>query len=557
MLQMLRGASEHTEMHEELEIPEEDSDEEVPEDVPAYAHNNVIDYNPEKIHPYKGAADATRKTIKIYGNDALFDFDFLPNYGVDELGEYIGVTAKHIQAINDNKGALKRALSEPVVALLHNRLIRNVRVARNGKKGTSDLFYEELVDICIKSTRVALSAQVNGHQMILYIRILILDGINLACCDVIHSVIHLVRRRVIPLSLLSVRETGLVQYKHNLDYITYQIERSGAKGKAASDRSKSPMLGIYLFGRKDSPGPQIRRLGSGGSKASNESVESRKIINELKKGSNSAAERKIVGDRGSSTMSVIGNQLGNQWQMLPAATASDANKSEDSSSTVSSAYPGHDWYRPAGEIIPSDSTTLHSWGYYLDQWVQTMKEHERNNIGGLQLAFDAVLCPGLRHNKKWLEYMHREEPHSKGKLTYLYPRIATVALGPDACDTCGDCPEEIASWPKSPVWKLPLLSPVPKFNPSVREAQRPWLLPERKAGADDGRGGLAGEHCGGGVGDGSEGAGKSVGEGGDREVKLIVRCKPCLVQRYQKRTGIWTCEYCWFAGVAWCPKFDA
>ena len=542
MLQMLRGASEHDEIHQEVEASEIDSD------ASELIVNDLPDDTAERVHPY-GAAD---KTFKITIEDTLFDLVTLPDYGIEEVGGYIGITAEQRQSINDNKGALKRNLSMPVVAILQNRLIRNVHVGRKSEKGTSNAFYEALLDICIKTTRVVLNAQVNGRQLIMHVRILVLDGIKLGNSDIILDVIHLVRRGALPLSLLSVRETGLVKYKHSLDYIGEQIKKPAEKRtSAAANGSTSPSLGIYLFGKKDSPGPQIRRLGSGTTKTSSRSSENGKIKSKGRKSSST-----VNGEDESSIMSVIGDQLGYQWQMLPGAAAGDTDKPQNSN-TASPAYPDHDWYRPAGEVIPC-SRYLMDWGCELDKWTETMKEQDRDNVCGLRLAFDAVLCPGPRHNRKWVELMLQEEPHSNGKLSYLNPRIANVALGPDGCDKCGRCPEPVASWPNSPVWKLPLLSPVPRFNPSVREAQRPWKLPEERASANDGHEGVAGDGSSNGRKDDDENDENDDNDDNDNGgggVKLMVRCDRCLEGRYNKRTRIWECEYCWF-GAAYCPKFD-
>ena len=528
ILQMLKRVPEYEEIHE---VPELSA-----ESCPACGdacYSVTPDCVLKQVLPCDDAKEFSDR-FEVIDKDCLFDLYAMPHYGVHELGQYIGITSEQIEIINSNKGALKRALSMPAIAILFNRLISGTRSPKSGKSGTSinsNNFYNILVDICVKLTRTALNVLVSGRQLIMYVRILVLDGIKLANCLVLHEVIHLVRRGIIPLSLLSIRETGMMKHKHVLHYIRTEIAISGMKDRQPPNKSTPPVLGIYLFGRKDSPSPHLRRLDKRKKKGKNH-----------RNGEN--GEESVEPDDG--VASVIGKQLGHKWQSWPQTSISNTDSqnrrssSSSSSSNTSATYPAHDWYRRKGEMI-HENQVLDDWALEFSLWKNLMSRNEQNEQDeehatvGLRVALDAVLCPGPRHDWKWVEFMREEQAESRDEVGYILPRIATVALGPDGCHKCGSCPERAESWPESPIWELPLLSPVPKFETSVRNAQCPWRKGEE-----------------GGVEDCEE---SKTREGSGKGVKLIVRCQQCLVGQYDKLSKKWECEYCYF-GVVYGGELD-
>ena len=127
----------------------------------------------------------------------------------------------------------------------------------------------------------------------------------------------------------------------------------------------------------------------------------------------------------------------------------------------------------------------------LSDWPETLQVCK-----GL-IAFDAVLCRGPRHDISKVD--------SKN---FLQPTIATVALGPIGCESCGSCPEGPAIFGASPESALPLLSPPPSHSSTVRAAQFPQGMPEALP-------------------------------------KLILRCEDCLRGRWCERCNRWWCESCY------------
>ena len=504
--------------------------------VPEYEEIHVVFNSPKRSCPICGAdcrkncdriyirgvdSDEFSDRFEVINKDCLLGLLSTPSYGIHELGEYIGITSKQIQAINSNKGALKRALSMPMIAILINRLISASSSPYRVNKSTSadtNYVYDILVNMCIKLTRVALNVRVGRRELIKHVRILVLDGIKLGYCLILQEVINSVRRGLLPLSLLSVRETGLLGYEDSSDFIARQIELSAEEDAEPPSRSTPSVLGIYLFGRKDSPSPHVLKRGSGTAKAVSRDGKRKK------KGSGRDTNMELDDD----VISTINNQLGTQWQAMPGSLTSYED-SQSRSSSSSATHPAHGWYRQTGEMIPRSADLTHL-ALRLSHWNTLMRRNEQKTMVGMRLAFDGVLCPGPRHDEKWIEFIHKEQAESRHWVSHLVPRLATVALGPDGCWKCGSCPERAASWPESSIWELPLLSPVPKFEPSARKAQCPWRMAE---GCKDG----------------------TIGEGSSEGVRLIVRCQGCLEEQYDARTKKWECEYCFF-GVRYEGELD-
>ena len=170
-------------------------------------------------------------------------------------------------------------------------------------------------------------------------------------------------------------------------------------------------------------------------------------------------------------MSSEGAQIGAQWN-------------HRSSATLSSTLPADDqekWYTCTGRALKRP----------LSDWPETLQV-----CRGL-IAFDAVLCRGPRHDITKTD-----------STNFLQPAIATVALGPHGCETCGSCPEGSAVFGQSAESELPLLAPPPLHASTVRAAQRP-AIPDGNFPS------------------------------------LVLRCEDCLRGRWCERCNRWWCEDCY------------
>lgn len=92
------------------------------------------------------------------------------------------------------------------------------------------------------------------------------------------------------------------------------------------------------------------------------------------------------------------------------------------------------------------------------------------------IAFDAVLCTAMHEEMKNVLHQASEEELAKTK-PGIAP-LATIALGPDGCTSCGAGPTHVPVWGRSPVHDFPLLSP-PPFSGKLVDATRPPVGRER------------------------------------------------------------------------------
>ncbi|KAJ5225156.1 hypothetical protein N7468_006381 [Penicillium chermesinum] len=149
----------------------------------------------------------------------------------------------------------------------------------------------------------------------------------------------------------------------------------------------------------------------------------------------------------------------------------------------------NEWYSPSGKMFKHSIE---------DGWAQTLQKCE-----GI-IAFDAVLCRGLRHD---INAYSMDEGSAPLEAPLLTPAIATVALGPRGCDGCHSSPEGPAIWGQSPDEQFPLLGPIPLHLSSIAAAKRPEQIPGRHP-------------C------------------------LIARCTDCLTDRWCNRCNKWFCSNC-------------
>lgn len=172
-------------------------------------------------------------------------------------------------------------------------------------------------------------------------------------------------------------------------------------------------------------------------------------------------------------MASEGAQIGAEWNHRSSATLSDSLNDDESK-----------WYGCTGRVMKRPAS----------DWPDTLQVCK-----GL-IAFDAVLCRGPRHDITKTDSKH-----------YLQPTIATVALGPTGCESCGSCPEGPAVFGESAESALPLLSPPPTHSSTVRAAQYPQMASSKTEGFP----------------------------------KLILRCEDCLRGRWCERCNRFWCESCY------------
>ncbi|KAK4619906.1 hypothetical protein CLAFUW4_11171 [Fulvia fulva] len=170
-------------------------------------------------------------------------------------------------------------------------------------------------------------------------------------------------------------------------------------------------------------------------------------------------------------MSSAGAQIGAEWNQKSSSTLASRLSDEETK-----------WYTRTGRAIKKP------WA----DWPDTLQACK-----GL-IGFDAVLCRGPRHDITKVD--------SKA---FLQPTIATVALGPSGCESCGSCPEAPAMFGDSPESALPLLGPVPLHSSTLRAAVRPDQIADGNV------------------------------------PKLILRCEDCLRGRWCEQCNRWWCEDCY------------
>jgi hypothetical protein len=166
-----------------------------------------------------------------------------------------------------------------------------------------------------------------------------------------------------------------------------------------------------------------------------------------------------------------GAQIGSEWNSRSSATLYDSLPSDDQQR----------WYDRSGRVLIGTTSA----------WADTLSDCE-----GI-IFFDAVLCRGPRHDVT-----------TTTSKDFLKPAIAGVALGSQACETCGSCPEGPAVFGRTDEKTLPLLAPPPLHASTVRAAQRP----ETTTGTFP---------------------------------PLIVRCEDCLRGRWCERCNRSWCETCY------------
>ncbi|KAK6389331.1 hypothetical protein LTR65_006911 [Meristemomyces frigidus] len=183
-------------------------------------------------------------------------------------------------------------------------------------------------------------------------------------------------------------------------------------------------------------------------------------------------QQRLEGSQPLGVMASEGAQIGAEWNHKSSAALTASLTDEETK-----------WYNATGRALKRPQS----------DWPDTIQ-----CCKGL-IAFDAVLCRGPRHDITKVD--------SKN---FLQPTIATIALGPDGCETCHGCPEDPAIFGQSLDFTLPLLGPPPSHASTVRAAQLPHIR-----------------------------------DADGNYPKLILRCEDCLRGRWCERCNRWWCEDCY------------
>ena len=168
------------------------------------------------------------------------------------------------------------------------------------------------------------------------------------------------------------------------------------------------------------------------------------------------------------------------------------------------------WYERSGFLIHGAVPRF---------WVGVLKDCAYETSA---LAFDAVLCRGPCHDSQTLS----RDKRFNG-LRYRQPEVATAALGPDGCSSCGSAPEGLVRWtPHETTADIPLLRPLPRAGITVRHAKRPSPQYFSTTNYEGRR---------------SNSDYKSTGS----SKRTLMRCESCLEGRLCSICSRWWCEYCY------------
>ena len=478
---------------------------------------------------------------------------FLPRYNLDELGKYarlILFAHKYYSAGNEGNRTWRKAMKEASQRAAEAQAFpEKYRYCRDTSDDSVILFNQKNfikliihVNLAEKGCVARLSKQprVDADPLVAHVHTLVLDGIDLGPTFITHDIMLLVGKRKIPMKLLSLRETGcsggdgLLDFEVFLENCTRPRSSSDSDERTSQNHAAAPVLGIYLFGKRSST-TRIKTQ----AKIPRAATASRSTY------INASEERGSANSNDKGVMSAVGAQLGSEIfeQLQPSSTKDDVMNSSDAAAAAAAAsLPDNDWYRSSGEI--DIDVSCDGWPEIFDEF--PIRANAETSSPRLNIAFDAVLCRGPRHDRAWVDAVaaavatrsssnfcssagEAGEEETKTTTTatvnpcfsYLPPKIATVALGPSGCVECGTSPEGPASFPESPISHLPLLSPLPRFGGSVRTAQKPpppSTPPSQRSSSD------------------------AVPNPNPR---LIVRCKSCLKGRWCEQCNRWWCENCY------------
>ena len=164
--------------------------------------------------------------------------------------------------------------------------------------------------------------------------------------------------------------------------------------------------------------------------------------------------------------------------------------------TVSS-HETESWYAATGQVISQGHAQRSSW----EETLQTCK--------GI-ISFDAVLCSHMHTDMA--EVLHAASRDYLMENKPGVPTLATVALGPSGCASCGRNPLGAPVWGKSDIREFPLLWPPPHSSKLIDAVRPPTRLSE---------------------------------DGQNLLQRLIVSCTWCLANRHCDSCHRWWCADCY------------
>ena len=151
---------------------------------------------------------------------------------------------------------------------------------------------------------------------------------------------------------------------------------------------------------------------------------------------------------------------------------------------------GDYWYSPIGQVLVRGHKVPTSW------------EQTLNTCKGI-IWFDAVLCTHMHADMA--SVAHKDSPE--------FAAMATIALGPEGCASCGRAPSNAPVWPQSDLQDFPLLWP-PPHSAKLVDAVRP---PSRQPTKD----------------------------GKPQAQRLVVSCSWCMDNRHCASCGRYWCADCY------------
>ncbi|KAL2392280.1 hypothetical protein ABEF93_000163 [Exophiala dermatitidis] len=158
---------------------------------------------------------------------------------------------------------------------------------------------------------------------------------------------------------------------------------------------------------------------------------------------------------------------------------------------------GDAWYSPSGQVISLGHAHRTSW------------EETLLACKGI-ISFDAVLCTHMHADMAPVLHVASRDYLTENKAGI--PPLATIALGPNGCASCGRAPRDAPVWGESDPSEFPLLWPPPvtgrlvdAVRPPLRRNEHNEILPQR----------------------------------------LIVSCTWCLTNRHCESCHRWWCADCY------------
>lgn len=317
----------------------------------------------------------------------------------------------------------------------------------------------------------AIFARLRRRDILQHVNTLVLDGLSVTS-EFLNDLLVDPASRV---RILSIREVTNLNERKLMQTLRYACRPSRAEN---TPRLKA----LYYFGKRDpaastSTTPRTPLLSSTPSSSSSSSSSSPRI----------PARTPSAGIGIGATWNHT-----SQHALKEAISAATVEKEEEKEEEEED-----DWYSRKGRIIT---------GRITEGWAETLLDCRAS------IRFDTVLCTGPRHQNS--------KAFGKVPVTPAGGNawgVATFAVG--GCASCGEAPEGFTVYGDAEPEALPLLSPLPLHESTVRAATRPSCAS-------------------------SSSSSSSSSSGGGRQ-KFVPRCLECIRERYCFSCNQWWCESCY------------